>query len=329
VLAIKMIYERLRKYLFLLPLSLLITCSNEYKMEEAIAKIPVTLDINRFDLAFKNATSTDLPDLKQNYSYLFPPRTPDSVWVNKMTDSLQNILYDEVENHFRKNDDYQTDLKKFFKHLKFYNTNFNKVPAITTLVNEVDYRNRVIVTDRIILIALDNYLGADHEFYQNIPKYIASNLKASNIVVDIAEEYAKDYTQQRKRRRFIDNMVYFGKLLYFKDITIPFKAEHERINYTPEELQWAEANESAIWSYFVERELLFSTDPKLASRFLATAPFSKFYLELDNESPGKLGQYMGWQIVKAYAEATNKDLFDVLATDPEELFKVSKFKPKQ
>ena len=124
-------------------------------------------------------------------------------------------------------------------------------------------------------------------------------------------------------------MVYFGKILYFKDVMIPFKSDEEKIGYTKDQLAWALANESSIWEFFVERELLFETDPKLAGRFINPAPFSKFNLELDAESPGRLGQYIGWQIVKAYMENSDADLKDMLQMDATELFNKSKFKPRK
>ena len=86
---------------------------------------------------------------------------------------------------------------------------------------------------------------------------------------------------------------------------------------------------NVIWSYFIEKELLYSTDNKLPNRFIADAPFSKFYMEFDNESPGRLGQYIGWQIVKAYADSTGENVMRILETEPEEIFRKSKFKPKK
>ena len=58
--------------------------------------------------------------------------------------------------------------------------------------------------------------------------------------------------------------------------------------------------------------MLFSTDSKLPSRFINPAPFSKFNLELDGESPGRLGQYIGWQIVRAYANRSDASLKEIL-----------------
>jgi hypothetical protein len=148
--------------------------------------------------------------------------------------------------------------------------------------------------------------------------------------VDLATEYAKKYIYQQSSKTFLDELIYFGKQLYFKDVVIPFKTEGERIGYTKEQLDWAIANESYIWRYFVERELLFSTDAKLASRFITPAPFSKFYLEdIDTESPGRLGQYIGWQIVRAYMQQNEVSLKDMLIKSPEEIFNNSKFKPRK
>jgi len=59
-------------------------------------------------------------------------------------------------------------------------------------------------------------------------------------------------------------------------------------------------------------------------------PFSKFRLELDSESPGRLGRYVGWQIVRAFMdknpEVTLTELLDIPA---DEIFKKSNYKPEK
>ena len=65
-------------------------------------------------------------------------------------------------------------------------------------------------------------------------------------------------------------------------------------------------------------------------RFLDPAPFSKFGLELDSESPGRLGRYIGWQIVRAYADKNKKaELIELLDLPADELFKIANYKPKR
>ena len=79
-------------------------------------------------------------------------------------------------------------------------------------------------------------------------------MQQSQIVVDVAESYAKRYAFQTKRRTLLDEMIYFGKLLYFKEVMIPFKTDADKIGYTEDQIKWAEANESVIWSYFIEKK---------------------------------------------------------------------------
>lgn len=305
----------------------LFSCEEESKVEKEIAEIEVNFDVERFDRAFANAKPSDLGKLKDAYPFFFS-NDPDSYWIEKMNDTLQVELLEEVNKSYSDFKETKEELKSLFQHLKYYDKTF-KVPRLITLANDVAYRDKTLVNDSLVLIALDNYLGPNHEFYQNIPMYITANMKASQIVPDVTNGYAAKYMFQSRRKTLLDEMIFFGKLLYFKDIMIPFKTDAEKIGYSEAQLKWAEANESQIWSYFIEKELLYSTDSKLPSRFIADAPFTKFGLELDNDSPGRLGQYIGWQIVRAYAENTGKDLMQIMQTEPEEIFRKSNFKPRK
>ncbi|NRD21660.1 gliding motility lipoprotein GldB [Winogradskyella litoriviva] len=319
---------QIRFFIILVVGLFLFSCDDESKVEKEIAKIEVDFDVERFDRAFAAAKPSDLGQLKMAYPFLFSKHTPDSIWVNRINDTLQDLLLEEVNNEFSNFKETKEDLFGLFRHLKYYDKAFT-IPRVITLTNDVAYRDKIIVNDSLVLIALDNYLGPNHEFYQNIPMYITANMKSSQIVPDVANGYAAKYMFQSRRKTLLDEMIFFGKLLYFKDLMIPFKTDAEKIGYSEAQLKWAEANESQIWSYFIEKELLYSTDGKLPSRFIADAPFTKFGLELDNDSPGRLGQYIGWQIVKAYAENTAKDLMQIMQTEPEEIFRKSNFKPRK
>ncbi|MBP0903111.1 gliding motility lipoprotein GldB [Mariniflexile gromovii] len=315
--------------IFLIAMLTAFSCKNENRLENEIAKINLDAKIERFDLLFAEIDNTNLPKLKQAYPFMFSEEYPDSFWIEKVQDTFQRLLSKEVEKTFLSINETELDIESLFNHLKYYFPEF-RTPRIITTTSDVDYRSRVIVTDTIVVIALDNYLGSSHEFYENIPKYLREDLKKGQIVVDLASEYAKKYIYQAPSKMFLDELIYFGKELYFKDAVIPFKSEAERIGYTKEQLDWALANESYIWRYFVERELLYSTDAKLAGRFISPAPFSKFYLEdIDTDSPGRLGQYIGWQIVRAYMEQNEVPLKDMLIKSPEEIFNNSKFKPRK
>lgn len=314
---------------FLIVLLLFLNaCKEDNQLEREISKIDVEVNVERFDLAFADATPSDLPKLKSTYPFLFPERISDSIWIERINDSLQQELSDEVRKTFEKFDDVQDDIESLFQHLKYYDKNF-KVPRIITVTSDVDYRNKTIVTDTIVLISLDTYLGSDHHFYDGIQRFLTLNMKRSQIVSDLAADYSERYISQNDPKTLLDDMIYYGKQLYFKDKMIPFKTEAERMGYTEEQLEWVKENESEVWRYFIERELLFSTDNSLAGRFINEAPFSKFYLELDGESPDRIGRYIGWQIVRSYMKNNQVDFMDMLQMNAEEIFNNSKFKPRK
>lgn len=305
------------------------SCDNTSQIEKDIAAIPMTVNIERFDKLLATASLETLPELKKKYPFIISKNVHDSIWIRTINDSLQQQLFDATQQAYSDNTALEADVTALFRHLKYYNKTF-KAPRVITVTSEVEYRNKVIVTDSIALIALDTYLGEDHPFYANIPQYVSQNLKASQIASDLAEAYAKQYAFQSKKKTLLEEMIYHGKLLYFKDKVVPFLNDAERIGYTQDQLDWAIANENYIWRYFVERELLYNTDSKLPSRFINPSPFSKFYLdEIDNKSPGKIGQYIGWQIVRAYMNTNKVSLNDMMLEDAENLFNKSKYKPRK
>jgi len=304
------------------------SCSNESKVEQEIAKINIDFEIERFDEVLASGNGKNLSNLKIKYPFLFPEEIPDSVWVNRINSDLQQQIFNDVKSKYNDLNDLKSDLKNLFKHLKYYDKAF-KVPRVITVADYVDYRTKLVVNDQLVIINLANYLGETHEFYQNIPMYFADKMIASQIIPEIAEKYAERYVFQTQRKTFLEEMIYFGKLHYFKDVIIPNTTEAQRIGYSQQDFDWSLVNEAQIWSHFVEKEMLFSTDAKLFSRFTVPAPFSKFYLEIDNQSPGRIGQYIGWQIVRAYADKTDAKLFSVMRADADEIFNKAKFKPKR
>jgi hypothetical protein len=245
-----------------------------------------------------------------------------------MRDTLQRQIREEVRKSFSDFRPYETELELLFKHVAYYFPQ-STIPRVLTMTSNVDYKNRVILADTLLLIGLDNYLGPDHVFYEGLPNFIAKELDPAFMVSDVAGEFNNNSIPPPGDRSFIAQMVYYGKGLYLKDRLMPLAADSIKIKYTGSELQWARENENQVWRYFIEREMLYSTDKKLNPRFLNPAPFSKFGLVLDNDSPGRIGQYIGWQIVRAYMEKTESTLPELLATPEEELFRASNYKPRK
>ncbi|MBZ9629311.1 gliding motility lipoprotein GldB [Salegentibacter sp. LM13S] len=317
-----------KKIIFLLCSIVFVSCNEDAKIEKEIAEVPVDFEVVRFDRKFAEATPNNLNELKKQYPKLFPKQFPDNVWIEKMGDTIQQEIDAEVGKAFPLFENQKAKLHSLFQHIKYYFPKF-EAPKVFTLTSEVDYKNKVILQDDYLFISLDTYLGEDHHFYVGIQEFLKKNFKKDQIIPDVANAYAEKYVERPRSRTFLAHMVYYGKLLYLKDKFIPETADAEKIGYTEDEFTWAQNNETQIWRYFVENELFFDTDTELYSRFLYPAPFSKFYLQLDAESPAKLGQYIGWQIVRNYMEKTNASIEEMINTDAETIFNKANFKPRK
>lgn len=319
----------MKKYLsFTVIFLVLISCDSKSKKEQEIQATPISLDIVRFDKEFAAAEISDIANLKNQYPQFFPKQFADSVWVNRIQDTLQQELEAEVLKKFPDNSEIENQLIPLFKHIKYYFPKF-EAPTVYTVTSDVDFNNRVIATDSMLVVALDTYLGSEHRFYEGIQQYISRDLKPSQLAPNVAAAYAHQLALKPQKRMLLEQLIFFGKELYLKDLWLPNVSDAEKIGYTEAELKWAQDNEEYMWRYFVEKELLYSTNPKLSARFINKAPFSKFYLEIDNESPGMIGRYLGWQIVRAYMDTNSVSVQQMLREKPEKIYNNSKYKPKK
>ncbi len=308
---------------------LLVSCKEEPKIEKEIQEIPVTIKVDRFDKAFFETQPEEFPKLKNLYPEFFPENVADSVWIDKMTNPLWRELYNEVQKKYSNFQPQIDELELLFKHVKHYFPNTD-TPKIITHIGEMDYENKIVYNGEYLLIALELYLGKNHEFYKaEFPAFLSQNFESHQIMPDIATEIAMTKVRYPLLKSFLELMVYEGKKLYLKDLFLSTYTDADKIGYTEEQIQWSQANEADIWRYFIEENMLYNTDSKIAGRFINPAPFSKFYLEIDNESPGRIGAYMGWQIVRSFMKNNPVSLEDMLQMEAAEIFNKSKYKPKK
>jgi len=303
------------------------SCSDENALEAEINRIPVTIDIDRFDLKFYNANPEEYIELKKSYPYLFPNQFPDSIWVKRQRDSIQTLLHAEIKKAYPSLDPVKEELVSLYKHIKYYFPQIQD-PHVVTVVNNVDYQSKTIFTDSLLIISLDTYLGSKNPLYEGIPKYIVQDMEFPYMTSHIIDELGNALVKSPVNRTLLGQMIYYGKKLYLKDLMLSQTSDAIKISYSQEQVDWVHDNERYMWQYFIENELLYKTQSSLFLRFIEPAPFSKFYLEIDNETPGKVGQWIGWQIVRSYMEKNPDTALEKLFETPAmELFNQSNYKP--
>jgi len=236
-------------------------------------------------------------------------------------------LYTEIQKKYYKFEPVEKELETLFKHIK-YNFPKTKKPKVITVISEMDYTNKVIYADSLVIISLELYLGKEHKFYQ-FPSYLKQNFVQKQIMPDVVSSFSIKKIAPVTENNLLSQMIYFGKQLYLKDLLLPEYSDADKMGYTLEQIKWCEENESYMWRYFLENQMLYSDEQKLNNRFINPAPFSKFYLEIDNESPGRVGAWIGWQIVRSYVKNNEVDIDKLLKMNAKEIFVKSKYKPKK
>ena len=103
---------------------LFIGCKEKYETPEAIAKIPIALEVKRFDLDFKNLKSDDFTQLKEEYPFLIPQNSV--------------ILNDTIRYNLDPFDEYDDD--ELYKALCNVNL-FDKINKLPLKLNTVISKN--------------------------------------------------------------------------------------------------------------------------------------------------------------------------------------------
>ena len=310
-----------KKILMILFFFVCVSCDKKVSLKDNNIKVV------RFEKLFYNSDPADLNQIKNRYPFFFPDSYPDSVWLNRLQDPIQLEIFNEIIKQYDSVIFLETGLFKFFKsHIELVDKFIT--PQVITVNTDIDYRNKVILTDSLLLIGLDNYLGPNHKFYDGIPEYIKEDFTIPGIFSDVAEKYAYANIPRIEFYTFLDKIIYYGKVLYYKDFTLDIEDRY-KIGYSKVKMKWAKENEYFVWTYFIENNILFNPDNNLESRFINDSPFSRFYLEIDNESSEMIGKYIGWQIVKSYMKNNDISLKNMLNKSPIDIYNNSKYKPQK
>lgn len=313
-------------FTFLCGAVLLISCT-EKNSGHSIA-ITEDVEVLRFEQEFYTISPNQLAELKEKAPFLFPYHVTDSIWLSKMNNKDEQALFEKSKLVFPDFNAEKEALDLLFSHVKLYNPSFVS-PKVITLITDLDYKSKVVYAGDYLFVALDMYLGDSSEVYSDFPLYLKQNYRKEHIVVDVASELATLAVPKNTRRQFLDKIVFEGKKIYMMDQFLPQVSNTEKMGYTTTQWNWVVENQTNIWSYFVEQKMLYSTDSKLSLRFIANAPFSKFYNESDKDSPGRVGVWFGAAIVRAYMKNNKTSVKSMLMLNADTILKDSKYKPKK
>ncbi len=243
-----------------------------------------------------------------------------------VSDSMMQMVNSDLETEFSDFTEIETQLTDAFKHLKYHMPDA-PVPYKIITYNSA-YSFGVISTDNVIGIGLEMFLGPENRIVKEIrfPVYMKEKMRREYLPVDVAQSWlTANVVGDERGETFLSSMIYFGKLMYLLEAMMPEFEEHLIARYTKEEYDYAMASEYSIWQYLMDMNWIYSVDMKVKLRFFEEAPTT---VGID-DSPGRIGQFMGWQMVRAYMEKNEDVSVAELLNETSETKILKAYKPQE
>lgn len=241
---------------------------------------------------------------------------------NPYTDTLLM----ETNKYFGDMSDLKEEFEQAFSYIRYYYPDF-EVPIIQTMVTGFGSSEMYVSEERII-IGLDFYLGPQGKYRpQGIPQYILNRYDKPYIVPATMLLYADRFLKENPAdNTMAADMIYYGKKYFFAKNMMPCTPDSLLIWYDGEELANVEENRNLLWFHFLENELLFETNHIVKQKYMDERPN---ITEIGSQCPGRIGAWIGWDIIKEY-HRRNSDisLQDLLANpDAQNILNEAKYNP--
>lgn len=321
---------------FFIPILLSIgLCCCHNKDTPDVSSIKIDLKTERFEKDFftidSNHLAAQYPKLLQHYSsfaenFLTTILNADPRWGR---DTLQSYLqgfsasyrpvYDTAEKMFSDFSVYEKQIKTGLQYVKYYFPSYPIPSKIITYIGPLDGYGDILDKDAII-VGLHHHLGKNFSLYKTIwfqetyPDYISNRFELTYIPVNAMKNIVNDmYPQKQEDKTLVLQMVEAGKKLFLLQKLLPETPENMIIGYTEKQMKESYDHETEIWDLFVQNNFLQTIDNNIIKNYIGESPKTQ---ELGDASPGNIGAFAGWQVVKKYMKKN-------AGTSPEQLMKMN------
>ncbi len=302
---------------------------------------PVPVNIQRFEedlfLIKLNGLDQDLKVLEQKYPDFFQlymqkilaiGSLDDSLSRAKLTEFLSNEailkLYRTCASKFSDLTQLEADLGGAFGMMKHYFPR-QPTPRVITFISEFGHA-AVTLDSSVLGIGLDMYLGRDYKYYPSLgfPNYMIRRLQHEYMVPNAVEAILGGMFEL-SNNKLIDKIVYNGKIYYMAKQILPETEDSLFTGYSSNQMKWCEDNEREIWAFFITKDLLFSSNLQQYNKYVSEGPNSS---GMPPESPGNIGSWVGWQIVRKYMDKYPElSLSELMQIDARKMLNQSGYKP--
>lgn len=309
-----------------------------------VSKIPVKLNVLRFEEAFFGLDTNHLEEALNEIDRKYPGFAKDflfnimgttaatAVKDIKSFSSSYRLMYDSSKKHFANIQPIASQVELGLKYVKYYFPNYAVPKNLVTFIGPINSYGNIITTDALA-VGLQLYMGKNYSLYgtdmgqQLYPAYLSRRFEKEYIPVNCMNNVIEDlYPNKSLGMALVDQLVETGKRQYLLDHFLPNLPDSLKLGYTQQQVDDCNNNESNIWAFFIQNNLLYVTEPEITKEYMNEAPNTP---ALGANFPGFIGRFVGWKIVQKYMENhTNLDLGRLMDTPARKIFEEAKYKPK-
>jgi hypothetical protein len=295
------------------------SCSKSSRFEIDTKQNRVEVKIRRFDKELLSIDTTNVnPGIDSLYAhypeflsvfsnYVLDTAATDTAAVRHLfklflTDKTFAPINKKAKQTYGDISDIETKVSDAYTYIHHY---FPEVQLPEVYFYVSGFNRPVIMNDKFIGIGTDFYLGNDFKPYKELTyKYMIYNMRRENIASDlVSATLFRMFVMNSDENRLLDNMLYRGKIMYLLSVFMSEEKPEILMGYSPEQWEWSKKYEKSVWTAIIDQKHLFSTDVQLIHKYLNDAPFTA---TISQESPGRLGTFIGWQIIKSYMDKNPK-----------------------
>ena len=328
-------FRHMKKIFWILGLTIvLVSCENNPLEVEVKDQVNVPIKCFEKDLYSVTDANIDekLKELSEKYPKFINGDINDPSYRNSLLSEVNNPLNQvlmEDRGKFGLSDErLKNEVNRVLSYYQYYYPN-DRLTEVYTFVSGLHMSMDPIMLDRnSIVISVDKYYGKDYPVYQQAGyhSYQTQNMTHDFFPVDLARYIALSrFDVLSNDVTLLETMIYLGKIEYFIEALNPGLSEQLLMGFKEEQMAYCTSNEKRVWTYLVEKELLYSKDMMEIKNYTENRPFIS---SVEKDSPGRMGVWYGKKIVKEYMAKENVSLQDLMKeTDYLKIFQKAKYRP--
>ncbi|MFA0961929.1 gliding motility lipoprotein GldB [Roseivirga sp. BDSF3-8] len=244
-----------------------------------------------------------------------------------VNDESLDTLYQETQSIFGEMEELEEEYTRAFKNFKYYIPGFNP-PEVKAMVTGLAGYADLYVSDTLLLVGADYFLGPKATYRPvNTPQYMMRRYTSDYIVPSSLLFLSQSYNSvDESNNSLLADMIYYGKSYYMVSVAMPCLPDSTLMGYTSREMEGVKFNKEQIWKHFIDNNLLYETNHFTKTKYTGERPNT---FEISNEAPGRVGIWLGLDIVRQYMDK-NPDVSveELMRTaDVQQIFEQSRYRP--